>query len=187
VAAGTGELWEEFGGTLERFIARRVGNEHDAQDLLQEVFLRVHVALDKVEDRDLLRPWIYRIAANAVADYYRGKRPSVRPLARYEPAEDASGRGNLNEEVLPCLRPAIEELPDGYRRALTLADLEGRTQREVAEELGLTLSGAKSRVQRARKKLRANLLSCCHFKLDRLGNVLDYRPKNTACRYCAQG
>jgi RNA polymerase sigma-70 factor, ECF subfamily len=181
----TAELWEEFGGTLKRFIARRVRNEHDAEDLLQEVFLRAHVAFYKVEDKGRARPWLYRIAANVVADHYRSKRVAIPPVVPHERAEDATDLENLNREVLPCLVSAIGELPDGYRSALTLADLEGRTQKEVAEELGLSLSGTKSRIQRARSKLKAALLSCCYFELDRLGNVLGYRPKNGTCRYCS--
>jgi len=181
----TAELWEEFGGTLKRFIARRLRNEHDAEDLLQEVFLRAHVAFYKVEDKGRARPWLYRIAANVVADHYRSKRVAIPPVVPHERAEDAADLENLNGEVLPCLVSAIGELPDGYRSALTLADLEGRTQKEVAEELGLSLSGAKSRIQRARSKLKAALLSCCYFELDRLGNVLGYRPKNGTCRYCS--
>ena len=182
----TAELWEEFGGTLKRFIARRVRNEHDVEDLLQEVFLRAHVAFYKVEDKGRARPWLYRIAANVVADHYRNKRVAVLPVVPHEPpAEDAADLENLNGEVIPCLVSAIGELPDRYRSALTLADLEGRRQKEVADELGLSLSGAKSRIQRARRKLKAGLLSCCHFELDRLGNVLGYRPKNGTCRYCS--
>jgi RNA polymerase sigma-70 factor, ECF subfamily len=179
----TAELWEEFGGTLKRFIARRVRNEHDAEDLLQEVFLRAHIAFYKVKDKGRARPWLYRIAANVVADHYRNKRVAIPPVAPHEPAEDAADLENLNGEILPCLVSAIGELPDGYRSALTLADLEGRRQKEVADELGLSLSGAKSRIQRARRKLKAALLSCCHFELDRLGNVLGYRPKYGTCRY----
>ncbi len=183
--ADVGELWTEFGGHVKRFIAARVGNGHDAEDLLQEVFLRAHVALHKVQDRRRARAWLYRVAANATADYYRRKRIPTQSGMPDELAGDDTGPDNVNEEVLPCLLSVIDGLPEGYRRALTLADLEGRTQREVAEELGLSLSGAKSRVQRARRKLKAALLSCCHFELDRLGNVLGYLPKGNACRYCS--
>ena len=113
-------------------------------------------------------------------------RVAARPvLAQDAPAEEEAHSENLNEEVTACLGPAIEELPEGYRRALVLADLEGRPQEEVAEELGISLSGAKSRVQRARRKLRATLLSCCRFELDRLGNVLDWQPKGKTCRHCS--
>ncbi len=185
ISARTDELWAEFGGPLRRFIARRVRDERDTEDLLQEVFLRAHVAAHGVRDPDRVRPWLYRVAANAVADHHRGRRLADLPLAADDLAEDAPESDNANGEVARCLGPIIDELPEGYRRALVLADLEGRPQKEVAEELGLSLSGAKSRVQRARMKLRATLLSCCRFDLDRFGNVLDWRPKGTSCRHCS--
>ena len=184
--AGIDEPWAEFGGPLRRFIARRVGNEHDAEDLLQEVFLRAHTAVHDVRDPERVRPWLYRVAANAVTDHHRKRRVAARPVLPHDAlAEDDIQAENRNGEVAGCLGPVIEELPEGYRRALVLADLEGRPQKEVAEELGLSLSGAKSRVQRARKKLRAALLSCCRFELDRLGNVLDWQPKGKTCRHCS--
>jgi RNA polymerase sigma-70 factor, ECF subfamily len=180
------ELWAELGGPLRRFIARRVGNEHDAEDLLQKVFLRAHVAVRGVRNPDRVRPWLYRVASNAVADHDRKGRLAAQPVVPHDTlAEDDPQTENLNEEVAACLGPMIEEFPERYRRALVLADLEGRPQVEVAEELGLSPSGANSRVQRARKKLRAALLSCCGFDLDRLGNVLDWQAKGAACRYCS--
>jgi RNA polymerase sigma-70 factor (ECF subfamily) len=185
IPARTDELWAEFGSPLRRFIARRVRDERDAEDLLQEVFLRAHVAAHGIRDPDRVRPWLYRVAANAVADHYRERGLPDLPLSADDLAEDAPGPDNANGEVARCLVPIIDELPEGYRRALVLADLEGRPQKEVAEELGLSLSGAKSRVQRARKKLRVSLRSCCRFDLDRLGNVLNWWPRGTSCRYCS--
>jgi RNA polymerase sigma-70 factor, ECF subfamily len=170
-------LCAEFGGPLKRFIARRVWNGHDAEDLLQEVFLKAHVAIHDLRDTERVRPWLYRVAANAVADHHRERQLADLPLMADEFVEETPGAVNANSEVARCLGPIVDELPEGYRRALVLADLEGRPQREVAEELGLSLSGAKSRVQRARRKLRATLLSCCRFDLDPLGNVLDWHPR----------
>ena len=82
----------------------------------------------------------------------------------------------------------VESLPDDYRQALLLTEYEGLTQRELAERLGLSVSGAKSRVQRAREKLKEMLLDCCHFEFDRLGRVIDYQPKyacftNQECKW----
>jgi RNA polymerase sigma-70 factor (ECF subfamily) len=186
VAARIDELWVDFGIPLKRFIAKRVRDERDAEDLLQEVFLRAHVSVRDVRDPDRVRPWLYRIAANAVADHHRERRAvALATLPLDTPAEDETQPENLNGEVAACLGTVIDELPEGYCRALVLADLERRPQKDVAEELGLSPSGAKSRVQRARRKLRAALLSCCRFDLDRLGNVLGWRPKGKACRHCS--
>lgn len=184
MAAQIEELWAEFGDPLKRFIAKRVGSEHDAEDLLQEVFLRAHVAVHGVRDPDRVRPWLYRIATNAVADHHRQRRPVAAPIEADELAEDPPDPDNANGEVLPCVGLLIDGLPDGYRRALVLADLEDRPQKDVAAELGLSLPGAKSRVQRARRKLRATLTSCCDFDVDHFGNILDWQTKGDACRYC---
>ena len=185
VAARTDELWTAFGGPLKGFIAKRVRDEHDAEDLLQEVFLRTHATVRDVRDPDRVRPWLYRVATNVIADYYRERRLVDLPMMADELAEDAPGPDNANGEVARCLGPMIDRLPEGYRRALVLADLEGRSQKEVAEELGLSLSGAKSRIQRARRKLKVTLLSCCRFDLDPLGNVLNWQPKGRVCRHCS--
>jgi len=74
----------------------------------------------------------------------------------------------------------VDSLPADYRQALLLTEYQGLTQRELAQKLGLSVSGAKSRVQRAREKLKAMLLDCCHFEFDRRGKVIDYQP-NCAC------
>ena len=186
VAAGkTDELWEEFAVPLRRFILARVGNGHDADDVLQEVFLKAHVALARIKDREKVRPWLYRIAQNTVADHFRARGTAPVLLAKPPEPSEETGPANVNGEVLSCFEPMIEELPEGYRRALVLADLGGRTQGEVAEALGLSLSGAKSRVQRARAKLRTTLLSCCRIELDGTGNVVECERKEKASLYCS--
>ena len=78
----------------------------------------------------------------------------------------------------------IEELPPNYREAVFLAELQGRTQREVAEDQGLSLSGAKSRVQRGRAMLQEMLAACCEVELDRRGHILDYEKRNSFCARC---
>jgi RNA polymerase sigma-70 factor (ECF subfamily) len=177
--ARTREAWREFAGPLRRFVLARVGDTHDAEDILQEIFLKAHLSMGALEDRARLKPWLYSIARNMVVDHHRARGAVARPAEGLRPGlvEEPTEPPNANEEVIRCVRLLVDELPEEYRRALVLADLEGRPQKEVADTLGLSLSGAKSRVQRARKKLRAALLSCCRFEVDRLGNVLRWQPK----------
>jgi hypothetical protein len=87
-------------------------------------------------------------------------------------------------ELLPCIRAMVKNLPEHDRQALVLTEYQGLTQKELSERLGLSFSGAKSRVQRAREKLKQQLLECCHFELDRRGHVIDYQPR---CACCATG
>ncbi|HAH00091.1 MAG TPA: RNA polymerase subunit sigma-24, partial [Ktedonobacter sp.] len=68
------------------------------------------------------------------------------------------------KELIPCIKTMVDSLPNDYREALYLTEYEGLTQRELADRLGLSFSGAKSRVQRAREKLKVMLLDCCHFE-----------------------
>jgi RNA polymerase sigma-70 factor, ECF subfamily len=76
-------------------------------------------------------------------------------------------------------------LPDQDRQALILTEYQGLTQKEFGERQGLSFSGAKSRVQRAREKLKQELLACCHFELDRRGHILDYQPRCDCCEQTA--
>jgi RNA polymerase sigma-70 factor (ECF subfamily) len=91
---------------------------------------------------------------------------------------------DIEARLAASLRSMIDCLPEEYREALILTEFEGITQQELAQRLGLSLSGAKSRVQRGRKMLREMLLACCHFEFDRLGKVIDYYPH---CQCCADG
>jgi RNA polymerase sigma-70 factor (ECF subfamily) len=87
-------------------------------------------------------------------------------------------------ELLPCVKAIVRTLPKQDRQALVLTEYQGLTQRELGERLGISFSGAKSRVQRARERLKQQLLACCHFELDRRGHILNYQPR---CACCAVG
>lgn len=187
-------LWRELRDRLRAFIVRRVGNPADAEDLLQEVFLRIHQHLSTVRDTGRLMPWIFQLTRNAITDYYRAapRRHEIPgdflrdgKLGKEEnaaaPVLHGDGQTTLNDELAPCLTPLIEQLPEHYREALQLVEIEGLRQRELSERLTVSLSGAKSRVQRGREKLKELLLHCCQVELDKRGNVMDYRPETGRC------
>ncbi len=88
------------------------------------------------------------------------------------------------ERLTPSINHFIEQLPEPYREAITLTELQGMKQKDLAVKLGISLSGAKSRVQRARKMLKDLFFECCHFEFDRYGTVIDYHP--IACCCCGQ-
>ena len=83
------------------------------------------------------------------------------------------------------LEPMIGELPEKYRDALLLTDIKGLTQKELSEKLDISVSGAKSRVQRGREQLRENLLKCCHLEFNGTGKIVEYRPKAGKCKTCS--
>jgi RNA polymerase sigma-70 factor (ECF subfamily) len=179
MAAGatTEELWKDFGGRLRRYIGRHLRNRDDVDDVLQEVFARIHVALPQVKDAPKLEPWLFQVTRRAVID--RSRRNWTRLATASEPAEVAElpATTSAAAELAACLKPLMGELAAEDREALRLTDVEGLPQKELAARLGLSLTGAKSRVQRARQRLRALLLRCCDVEHDRRGN-----PVAHACR-----
>jgi RNA polymerase sigma-70 factor (ECF subfamily) len=183
----TTEIWREFGDRLKGFILKRVRNRHDAEDILQDVFIKIHNGIDKLEEKDKLQSWVYQITRNKIIDYYRRQTDVTVSSEISEDIVDESIPSQMNnKEIASCLKPMIDQIPEKYKQAVTLTEINGLTQKEMAEKLGLSLSGAKSRVQRGRDKLKELLLECCHFEFDRLGNILDYQQKTKACAHCSQ-
>lgn len=178
----TQQVWDEFSTALRQFIRRRVRDDHVADDLLQDVFVRIHDKLGSLDDEERIVAWLFRIARNVVADHYR--RRSDDTLDEKETAtEQVTSDENINEQVGQWLVNRIAELPEDSREAVTQSELKGVRQTEIAERIGLSASGAKSRVQRGRKMLKESLLQCCHFEFDRRGNVIEYQVK-TDCTTC---
>jgi RNA polymerase sigma-70 factor (ECF subfamily) len=190
--------WRELHDRLLGFIARRVRTREDAEDILQEVMLRIHRHGGELEHADRVTGWVYRIASNATADYYR--RPARRELpsghATDVPEPNRSSAAavwtepataELRSELAECLAPLVESLPAIYRDAVRLTEFGGLTQTQAAVRLGISVSGMKTRVQRARGQLKDLLLDCCHVELDSRGGVTAYRSKRGSCETCGQG
>ena len=154
----TQQIWTEFGHRLRAFIARRVDSEADADDILQDVFLRIHRHAATVERSERLVSWLFQVTRNAIADYYRapGRRrelPADATHDRERGGEHVWGRVDdldgeslaARRELATCLGLMVEQLPPLYRDAVRLVDLEGLPQQEAAARSGITVSGMKSR------------------------------------------
>ena len=182
----TEHVWEAFHTPLQQFIRRRVSDEASAGDVLQDVFLKIHQHVETLKDMKKLESWIYQITRNAIIDSYRSSRPTT-TLDAVEVLDLPEGLpdDDVVSELLPCVRAMVRNLPELDRQALVLTEYQGLTQKEMAERLGLSFSGAKSRVQRAREKLKQQLLECCHFELDRRGHIIDYQARCHSCETAA--
>ena len=175
--ASIDDLWQEHKDRLRNYISKRVRDRHVADDVLQDVFLKACGSLHTVTSPGSVSAWLFRVAANAIADYYRTHKPMVElPDDLSTPEQER----NYLAELASCLQPMIAGLPDIYRTALTLSEIEGITQREVADRLGISVSGAKSRVQRGREKLRERLLQCCEIETGRNG-IIGYEVRDNSC------
>lgn len=176
-------LWQTYRNPLLHFIRSRVANNEEAEDLLQEVFLRVHRHLCCADDWQRPQAWFYQIARNLIIDQYRSHRP-LADISDDLPAADGeldTAADDFETQLSFALKATVLELPEPYREALICTEYDGLSNQQLADHLGISLSGAKSRVLRARQKLRELLLACCHFELDRRGRVLDYYPHCTSC------
>jgi len=188
--------WRPFVDGLRRFVQSRVP-ETDADDVLQDTLLQLHEASGSLRDADRAEAWVFAVARRTIADFYRDREggPEETPVGRApadatdEPpaTENLSGYDgahDVHEEVLSWLRPMAEDLPEKYRRPLVMADFEGATHQTVADELGLTRSGATSRIRRARAKLREQLQRCCEVEFGPEGRVVAFRWREERCKTC---
>ena len=180
-------VWEDFHGRLRSFVSRRV-RAADAEDVVQEIFLNIHRNLSTVKDEARLPAWIFKIARNAIADYFRKNARPTEDLAEDfdlpTPAEQPEIDYSALNELAHCLEPMIEALPESYRHAIRLTELRGVAQSEAAKQIGLSVSGMKTRVQRARRKLKTMLFQCCEIQFDNRRGVVAYQPRSGSCCPC---
>ena len=180
------QIWEDSRTRLKNFIAKRIGNEADAEDVLQNVFFKIHRNIAELKDPEKLYAWVFQTTRKAIIDFYRERKipndsaDEILDRIAVEPNEQ-----DVEDEVMGWLEPMIKDLPEKYRDALLLTDIEGLTQKELSEKLDISVSGAKSRVQRGREQLRETLLNCCHLEFNRAGKIVEYRPKAGKCKACS--
>lgn len=181
MAITTEHAWDAFHAGIEQFILKHTHDEAATEDILQDVFLKMHTHIAALRDEEKLQSWLYQIARHAIYDYYRDQKRLVALPDTFDLPEDPVLEEDVEQALLPYLKYLVGRLPEPYREAIILTEYHGLTQRELAERLNISVSGAKSRVQRAREKLKQMLLDCCHFVLDRRGKVIDYHPRNACC------
>lgn len=172
-------LWQAHRFRLRNYIAKRVRERDVVDDILQEVFLKVNAGLHTVKSQASILAWLYRIAAHSIADHYRSQKPWDALPDDDELAAPDQQRDYV-AELATCIQPFMADLPETYRSALQLSEIEGLPQKEVAYRLGISLSGAKSRVQRGREKLRLRLLECCDIETGR-GGISGYEQRDGNC------
>jgi RNA polymerase sigma-70 factor, ECF subfamily len=179
---------EEFRSEIFAYVQSKVGHPATADDLTQETFVKVSRALAKGTMPEHFRGWLYQIARNTTIDFLKESR-------RFVPLEDSiinreagksessdSGDTEFRKQLFSYTLKVIETMPAEDREALTLTELDGLSREELAGELGISLTAAKSRVHRARAKLRKTVEECCRLVTDPYGRVLDWHKRTAGCR-----
>jgi RNA polymerase sigma-70 factor (ECF subfamily) len=181
-------LWSEFAPPLRRFLSRRVPPGVDAEDLVQEVFLRVIRHAGALRSTDRPEAWLFQIARNALRDSLRarlrrdGRNDALEGDEDLAAEPDAAADRAAAAELAPCLTSMVARLPEPYRTAMRLTTLDGISQADAARQLGISNSGMKSRVQRGRDRLRDMLVQCCAIAVDVRGGVSDFHKRSAgAC------
>lgn len=177
------KVWIEYHSGLRAFIKSRISDTSATDDILHNVFLKMQTGLDTLKDEKKIKSWLYKIARNAIADYFRLQKPSINiPEWLTQPETDPGEKAT--QELAECLHSMIQLLPENYQEAVILSELKGLTQKEVARVQGTSLSGAKSRVQRGRGLLKNMLNNCCRIEFDHRGQICDYERKDGTCDAC---
>ena len=180
IASKARGAWREIEQRLRPYVARRVASAADVDDVLQEIFVRMQRGLTGLRDGERFGGWIYRVAQSAIADAGRARARSpwvsveeVPETAKLE-LEDVDG---LQTDLGACVALFVARLPSPHREAVTLTELEGLTQKDAAEMLGVSLPAMKSRVLRGRARIREMFEECCRISVDCRGRVTECEPR----------
>jgi len=174
-------VYDEFHAKIGRYLERMVG-KGEAEDLTQEVFMKVNKGLKGFEGKSSLSTWIYRIATNAALDKlhsasFRRDKGKV-PLGGDDEADTegreigvqekelSAEREAIRKEMNECIREFVEKLPDNYRAVIVLSELKELKNQDIAEILGVSLEAVKIRLHRARERLKKEFEAGCTFYRD---------------------
>jgi RNA polymerase sigma-70 factor (ECF subfamily) len=161
----------ELASSILHFLERYVGNRAVAEDLLQETLIRMDKGLPSFAGRSSVKTWAFSIASRVTADYLRhpDRRTSIVPLDAIEEPVDptlAIDERMVVDEMNACIRGVIDSLPETYRAALILHDLEGLSAEQTSEICECSVATAKIRIHRARDRLKQALAKQCEFYRD---------------------
>lgn len=166
---------ESLHQNLRSFLRKRVSDRQDAEDLIQDILLRIHLHVGSLADSEKIGAWTYQIARNAIVDYYRKRGRAISQTEEIQ--SDTDDEDNVQSEVASWLPEMIRALPSPYQEAVRMTEIDGLTQKQLAEQLGIPLPTAKSRVQRGRQKLKKALLACCNIEIDARKKVISYTKR----------
>lgn len=150
-------IWKDLHQELQKFIFFKVKNKQISEDILQDVFLKIQLNVHKLKDSSKLTSWVYQITRNIILDHFR----KDNNLFSLESIDIVDADNDVNfSKLSDCINSKINNLPNKYKEALLLTILKDFSQIELAEYLGISYSGAKSRVQRGKEKVKTLVLNC---------------------------
>lgn len=167
--------WLAHAPELRHWMRQRLKNPAQADDLLQDVFLKALRQGERFCSVHNARAWLFEVSRNTLADRLRVAHETIElPEDVPAPSQDI----DTVDQLTACLPRVLSELSAEDRDAITRCDLQGMSQADFAIASGLGLSAAKSRLQRARQRLKARMTQACQVQLDAEGRVADFVPRS---------
>ena len=169
------QVLKDFKQELYHFVLKHIRDEATAKDIHQEILIKIFSKHQTLKQKHSLKSWIYQIARNSITDYYRKVRYNHPELSEnhFTSLEETTEE----DELIPCITPFMQQLRPNHKQALEYIELGSYSQKELAEKMNLSYSGAKSTVQRARLQLRKVFDQCCKIEADKYGAILSVTPK----------
>lgn len=188
------KIWAEYRTSLKAFLYSKVSNAADVDDLLQEILLKTYQSLAKLRADESIKSWLFQIANHTIIDFYRrnGRINDFKKSLQMEgeassevEGENPSGN-DVKNELSHCIAPFIQALDRQSSDLLTAIDLNNESQKAYAQSQGISYPTLKSRVQKARRELRAMFEGCCKMRLDAQGNLMDYEQNHSDKGHCGK-
>jgi RNA polymerase sigma-70 factor (ECF subfamily) len=185
-------IYNQFYSTLLLYVRSKIRSKEDAEDIIQNVFIKISANIEKLAENEKLKSWIYTITRNAVIDYYRvnsGRKNISVDDELTESFPELEGN-DPTKGLDQCMSSMIELLPEEYHDIIIDSEIKGIRQKELAEKYEMAYPTMRSRVQRGRERLKQLFYNCCHIKTDRMGNVLEAEGRNDCdgpCKPCPAG
>lgn len=176
----TTQIWETYSEDVKRFIFSKVKDAQITDDLVQEVFIKVHTKMTSLQEESKVKSWLFSIARNTALDYFR----KVQVEVALENKDVTDKDENYSHTEKDCLPGIIKNLPKKYRDPLFLSDIKGLKQAEIAAQLKLPLATVKSQIQRGRKMIMQGYMDCCDYKLNEKGFLVGEVKDRKQCKVC---
>lgn len=180
-------IWKDFHNSLLYYIRKRIKKSEDANDILQDVFFKIIKSDVEIKSTPELTSWIYKVTKNSIIDYWRKNKINIdkTTFLEFEPEEEKEESKSSEAETLAgCIDTMITNLPEKYSIVFNLYEKEKLSHKEISAKLEISISGSKTRLQRAREKLKEMLVNYCQVETDVYGNVINSCAEESSCNNC---
>lgn len=166
-------IWIDLNEELYKFILGKIKDEQTSKDIHQEVFLKIQAKIDQLKHTSKLTSWVYQITRNCIIDHYRQTKHNYVSINEIDIPEIDTHNFEYSN-LTTCINQKIENLSSIHKEAIILTSFKNYSQKDLAEHLKISYSGTKSRVQKAKKILKENILDCPNVASDKSGKLLDF-------------